>query len=168
MANQKSISTDHLAKSTAQGESDSPARNRPGGEATRWFVPPLVIPVLLFVALVGHVAYQAFFWESFYLPLPRGNASEASWTGYAKMRDLIEKQMFSQVEDLLPIISFGSKKDGKQTRNTASSSSGWLLAAIPNARFAGGVVHAGEAGGLSTYARAPMHISDRWPEVTQW
>jgi hypothetical protein len=61
MANQKGISTDRLAKSTAQGESDSPPSNRPGGEATSWFVPPLVIPVLLFAAVVGHVAYQAFF-----------------------------------------------------------------------------------------------------------
>lgn len=35
-----------------------------------------------------------------------------SWTSYEKIRDVIEKRMFSQVEDLLPVISFGSKKDG--------------------------------------------------------
>ncbi|OKH89316.1 PrkA family serine protein kinase [Thalassospira sp. TSL5-1] len=35
-----------------------------------------------------------------------------SWTSYEKLRDVIEKRMFSQVEDLLPVISFGSKKDG--------------------------------------------------------
>ncbi|WP_281649669.1 PrkA family serine protein kinase [Novacetimonas hansenii] len=34
-----------------------------------------------------------------------------SWTSYEKIRDVIEKRMFSQVEDLLPVISFGSKKD---------------------------------------------------------
>ena len=34
-----------------------------------------------------------------------------SWTSYEKLRDVIEKRMFSQVEELLPIISFGSKKD---------------------------------------------------------
>jgi serine protein kinase len=34
-----------------------------------------------------------------------------SWTSYEKLREVIEKRMFSQVEDLLPIISFGSKKD---------------------------------------------------------
>jgi serine protein kinase len=34
-----------------------------------------------------------------------------SWTSYEKIRDVIEKRMFSQVEDLLPVISFGTKKD---------------------------------------------------------
>jgi serine protein kinase len=34
-----------------------------------------------------------------------------SWTSYEKLREVLEKRMFSQVEDLLPIISFGSKKD---------------------------------------------------------
>jgi serine protein kinase len=34
-----------------------------------------------------------------------------SWTSYEKLREVIEKRMFSQVEDLLPVISFGSKKD---------------------------------------------------------
>ncbi|MAU40531.1 MAG: PrkA family serine protein kinase [Kordiimonas sp.] len=33
------------------------------------------------------------------------------WTSYEKLRDIIEKRMFSKVEDLLPVISFGSKKD---------------------------------------------------------
>lgn len=33
------------------------------------------------------------------------------WTSYAVLRDVIEKKMFSQVEDLLPVISFDSKKD---------------------------------------------------------
>ena len=35
-----------------------------------------------------------------------------AWNSYEKIRDVIEKRMFSQVEDLLPVISFGSKKDG--------------------------------------------------------
>jgi serine protein kinase len=34
-----------------------------------------------------------------------------SWTSYEKLRDVIERRMFSQVEELLPVISFGSKKD---------------------------------------------------------
>jgi serine protein kinase len=34
-----------------------------------------------------------------------------SWTSYEKLREVIEKRMFSQVEDLLPVISFGTKKD---------------------------------------------------------
>jgi serine protein kinase len=33
------------------------------------------------------------------------------WTAYEKIREVIERRMFSQVEDLLPIISFGAKKD---------------------------------------------------------
>lgn len=36
-----------------------------------------------------------------------------SWTSYEKIRDVIEKRMFSQVEDLLPVISFGAKQDGE-------------------------------------------------------
>jgi serine protein kinase len=36
-----------------------------------------------------------------------------SWTSYEKLRDVIERRMFSQVEDLLPVISFGSKKDSE-------------------------------------------------------
>jgi serine protein kinase len=36
-----------------------------------------------------------------------------SWTSYEKIRDVIEKRMFSQVEDLLPVISFGAKKDSE-------------------------------------------------------
>ena len=36
-----------------------------------------------------------------------------AWTSYEKIREVIEKRMFSQVEDLLPVISFGTKKDSK-------------------------------------------------------
>jgi serine protein kinase len=36
-----------------------------------------------------------------------------AWTSYEKLREVIEKRMFSQVEDLLPVISFGSKKDNE-------------------------------------------------------
>ncbi|MEM9168999.1 MAG: PrkA family serine protein kinase [Pseudomonadota bacterium] len=35
------------------------------------------------------------------------------WTSYEKLRSVIEKRMFSQVEDLLPVISFDSKKDSE-------------------------------------------------------
>ena len=41
------------------------------------------------------------------------NGKSPSWTSYEKIREVIEKRMFSQVEDLLPVISFGSKKDGE-------------------------------------------------------
>jgi serine protein kinase len=39
-----------------------------------------------------------------------------AWTSYEKIREVIEKRMFSQVDDLLPVISFGSKKDGESEK----------------------------------------------------
>jgi serine protein kinase len=33
------------------------------------------------------------------------------WTSYEKIREVIEKRMFTQVEDLLPVISFSTKGD---------------------------------------------------------
>ncbi len=41
------------------------------------------------------------------------NGKNPSWTSYEKIREVIEKRMFSQVEDLLPVISFGTKKDSE-------------------------------------------------------
>jgi serine protein kinase len=38
------------------------------------------------------------------------------WTSYEKIREVIEKRMFSQVEDLLPVISFGTKGDSELER----------------------------------------------------
>jgi serine protein kinase len=53
----------------------------------------------------------------------RARASNAgnnpSWTSYEKLREVIERRMFSQVEDLLPVISFGSKKDSETERKHA-------------------------------------------------
>jgi serine protein kinase len=43
----------------------------------------------------------------------RNGGKNPSWTSYEKIREVIERRMFSQVEDLLPVISFGSKKDGE-------------------------------------------------------
>jgi serine protein kinase len=42
---------------------------------------------------------------------PENNGKNPDWTSYAILRDVIEKRMFSQVEDLLPVISFEGKKD---------------------------------------------------------
>src|SRR5215467_10881854 len=42
-----------------------------------------------------------------------------SWTSYEKIREVIERRMFSQVEDLLPVISFGSKKDSESEKKHA-------------------------------------------------
>jgi serine protein kinase len=42
-----------------------------------------------------------------------------AWSSYEKLREVIEKRMFSQVEDLLPVISFGSKKDSDSDKKHA-------------------------------------------------
>jgi serine protein kinase len=39
------------------------------------------------------------------------NGKMPSWTSYEKMRAVIEKRMFSNLEEILPVISFDSKKD---------------------------------------------------------
>ena len=49
-----------------------------------------------------------------------GNSGKnPSWTSYEKIREVIEKRMFSQVEDLLPVISFGSKRDSETEKKHA-------------------------------------------------
>ena len=57
------------------------------------------------------------------------------WTSYEKLREVIEKRMFSQVEDLLPVISFGSKKTKKRNPNTMSLSSGWWIVDTASGKF---------------------------------
>jgi serine protein kinase len=50
----------------------------------------------------------------------RNNGQNPSWTSYEKIRDVIEKRMFSQVDDLLPVISFGAKKDSEADNKHAA------------------------------------------------
>jgi serine protein kinase len=40
-----------------------------------------------------------------------------NWTSYEKMREVIEKKMFSAIDEILPVISFGSKKDKKSEKD---------------------------------------------------
>jgi serine protein kinase len=49
----------------------------------------------------------------------RNQGHNPSWTSYEKLREVIEKRMFGQVEDLLPVISFGSKKDSTTEKQHA-------------------------------------------------
>src|SRR5437660_482505 len=42
----------------------------------------------------------------------QNSGKNQSWTSYDKIREVIEKRIFSQADDLLPFISFGTKKDG--------------------------------------------------------
>lgn len=39
--------------------------------------------------------------------------NDVKWTSYEKLREVIEKRMFSQMEDLLPVISFDDKKSSE-------------------------------------------------------
>ena len=49
----------------------------------------------------------------------RNEGRNPEWTSYEKIRDVIERRMFSQVEDLLPVISFEAKKDGEMEKKHA-------------------------------------------------
>ena len=43
----------------------------------------------------------------------KNDGRNPEWTSYEKIRDVIEKRMFTQIEELLPVISFGAKKDSE-------------------------------------------------------
>ncbi len=63
---------------------------------------------------------------------------------------MIEKRIFSQVEDLLPVISFGSKKDGETEKKHGEFVARMVERGYTErqVRRLGRVVHAGEAGRL--------------------
>ncbi len=44
------------------------------------------------------------------------SGKEVKWTSYSVLRDVIEKRMFSQIEDLLPVISFDDKKSSEMQK----------------------------------------------------
>lgn len=46
----------------------------------------------------------------------RANGKNVKWTSYEKLKDVIEKKIFSATDELLPIISFGSKKDNETAK----------------------------------------------------
>lgn len=47
---------------------------------------------------------------NFVLRAERGG-NKVKWTQYEKLKDVIEKRIFSSTDDMLPVVSFGSKKD---------------------------------------------------------
>ncbi|WP_378945389.1 PrkA family serine protein kinase [Mesorhizobium sp. ANAO-SY3R2] len=49
----------------------------------------------------------------------KNHGRNPSWTSYEKLREVIEKRMFGQVEDLLPVISFGAKRDSTTEKQHA-------------------------------------------------
>jgi serine protein kinase len=48
---------------------------------------------------------------NFVLRMRAREKGAVKWTSYEKLKRVIEKKMFAQVEDLLPVISFGAKQD---------------------------------------------------------
>ncbi len=52
---------------------------------------------------------------NFVLRAERGG-NKVKWTSYEKLREVIEKKIFSSTDDLLPIISFGKKKDSEHEK----------------------------------------------------
>ena len=73
------------------------------------------------------------------------NGKNPSWSSYEKIREVIEKRMFSQVEDLLPIISFGTKKDSKTDKQHSEfvPANGRARLHRASGSTPGGMVHAG-------------------------
>ena len=43
----------------------------------------------------------------------KNDGRNPDWTSYEKIREVIEKRMFGQIDELLPVISFGAKKDSE-------------------------------------------------------
>jgi len=41
------------------------------------------------------------------------NGENPNWTSYQKLREVIEKKMFSNTEELLPVISFNAKSSSE-------------------------------------------------------
>ena len=89
----------------------------------------------------------------------RNNGRNPSWTSYEKLREVIEKRMFGQVEDLLPVISFGSKKDSVTEKRHTEFVQRMVERGYTETTGApaGGLVHAGEQGGLSIGAGESIH-----------
>lgn len=46
----------------------------------------------------------------------KNNGNNPDWTSYEKLKTIIEKKMFAGVEELLPIISFGTKKSKEENQ----------------------------------------------------
>ncbi len=46
----------------------------------------------------------------------KNNGKNPAWTSYEKLREVIEKKMFSNTEELLPVISFNAKASGEDKK----------------------------------------------------
>lgn len=52
----------------------------------------------------------------FVLRTERGGETKVYWDQYEKIRDVIEKKMFTNTEEILPVISFSTKQDSETER----------------------------------------------------
>ena len=66
----------------------------------------------------------------------KNGGKNPNWTSYEKIREVIERRMFSQVEDLLPVISFGKKQDSETEKKHEEFVQRMVERAIPRARSA--------------------------------
>jgi len=48
------------------------------------------------------------------------NGKNPTWTSYEKLREVIEKKMFSNTEELLPVVSFNAKASAEDKRKHES------------------------------------------------
>ncbi len=81
----------------------------------------------------------------------RNNGRNPTWTSYEKIREVIERRMFSQVEDLLPVISFSleaRQRNREEARRVRRPHGGARLHRAAGAA-SGRVVHEGQAIGVS-------------------
>ena len=46
----------------------------------------------------------------------KNDGKSPAWTSYEKLRSVIEKKMFSNTEDLLPVISFNAKASADEQK----------------------------------------------------
>ena len=83
------------------------ARMTPRGDS-RWLG---VLPVIGFAGIANPKDFRNEVVKFALRHRAANDGKNPAWTGYEKIRNVIEKRMFSQVEDLLPVISFESKKD---------------------------------------------------------
>ena len=92
-----------------------------------------------------------------------------SWTSYEKLREVIERRMFSQVEDLLPVISFGTQEGYRDREEARRFPRAHGVARLYRAAGspAGRVVYAGQQGRVGRPRSALevrlMNIVDRRP-----
>ena len=58
----------------------------------------------------------------------KNDGNNPSWSAYEKIREVIEKRIFSNTEEILPVISFGAK----QTQEDEKKHAGFVARMVEN------------------------------------